>query len=277
MVVHAHPDDEVFGTGGVIAKTLARGDRVVVVYCTSGEEGEIHHPELSVEEAKPRLGELRRQEASEALRILGGAEPVFLNYRDSGMRDTEANQNPAAFMNAPLEEARDRLIDVIVRTRPDVMVTYGEDGGYGHPDHVMANRITRAAFERTSSEPWGPKKLYYSARSREGFKSYALGLQEIGLKIPWMKDDYNFDEYGVPNDEITALIDISAYAPLKKQALAVHRTQIPAEFFYLSIPDEGLARYSGVEYFQRIVPRPEPGEHESDLFEGIEDSEEAVA
>jgi len=270
MAVHAHPDDEVFSTGGILAKYAAAGDRVVVVYGTRGESGEMHDPDRNPEEAIPRLGEIREEEARAACAILGVTDVYFLGYRDSGMADTEENKNPANFMNASLDEATERLLAIMRETRPDVVVTYDQDGGYGHPDHIMTNRVATEAFCRVQGEPWAPQKLYYSARSREGFRRYVEGLRKLGLEIPWMKSDFNFDEYGVPNAEITAHIDISGFAPLKKRALAVHRTQIRPDFFYLSIPDEALAT-EAYEYFIRIEPPAREGTHEDDLFAGVGD------
>ena len=111
MAVHAHPDDEVFSTGGILAKSAQQGDRVVVVYCTNGEAGEMHDADLVPEEAIPRLGEIRMEEARKACALLGVTDVVFLGYRDSGMKDTEENAHPAAFTNAALDEAAQRLID----------------------------------------------------------------------------------------------------------------------------------------------------------------------
>lgn len=270
MAVHAHPDDEVFSTGGILARYAAAGDRVVVVYATRGEAGEMHDPDRTPEEALPRLGEIREEEVRRAADILGITDVYFLGYRDSGMEGTEDNNHPAAFMNAPLDEATDRLLAIMRETAPQVVVTYNEAGGYGHPDHVMTNRVAVAAFERAQGQPWAPQKLYYAAASREGFRRYVEGMQRFGLRIPWLKDDFNFDEYGMPEAEITARINIAPYAPLKKAALAAHRTQIPGDFFYLAIPDAALSEAAGVEYFQRIQPPPQPGEHEEDLFEGTE-------
>jgi LmbE family N-acetylglucosaminyl deacetylase len=277
MLVHAHPDDEVFSTGGVIAKYADAGGRVVLVYGTSGEAGETHDPDLDPQDAIARMGEIRQEEARKACAVLGTSDVYFLGYRDSGMKDTEDNKNPAAFMNAPLDEAVGRLLTIMSDTRPDVVITYDESGGYGHPDHVMTHRVAVAAFERARRESWGPKKLYFSARSREGFRRYADALKQWNLKIPWLREDFNFDEYGVPDAEITAHIDISAYAPLKKQALAVHRTQIPAGHFYLSIPDDALSQVSGVEYFVRVYPPHRTGEREDDLFAEVLAEDEAVA
>jgi N-acetyl-1-D-myo-inositol-2-amino-2-deoxy-alpha-D-glucopyranoside deacetylase len=276
MAVHAHPDDEVFSTGGILAKYAHEGDRVVVVYGTNGEAGEMHDPERDPEEAKPRLGEIRREEALEANRILGVTDVYFLGYRDSGMKDTEENKNPANYKNAPLEEAAERLMAIMRETRPQVVVTYDPGGGYGHPDHIQTNRVSVEAFCRLQDEPWSPQKLYYSARSREWFRRYVTAMRAHGLEIPWVKSDFNFDEFGVPDAEITAHIDVSKYVALKKAALAAHRTQIPADFFYLRIPDEALIEGSGVEHFMRIFPPHQPGEREGDLFDGIEDRSAAA-
>lgn len=276
MIVHAHPDDEVFSTGGIIAKHAARGDRVVVVYGTRGEEGEMHDPDLVPEEAMPRLGEIREGELRRAAEILGITDLHFLGYRDSGMADTEANQNPSNFHNAPLDEAVDRLLAIMRETGPQVLVTYDEEGGYGHPDHIKANRVTTEAFRRARGEDWAPRKLYYAARSREGFRHYAEGIERFGTKIPWLKGDFNFDEYGTPDADITAHIDVTQYAPLKRQALSVHRTQIKPDSFFLRIPDEALAELQGVEYFVRIEPPHQAGERETDLFAGIDTAEAAA-
>jgi LmbE family N-acetylglucosaminyl deacetylase len=269
MAVHAHPDDEVFSTGGILAKTASQGDRVVVVYCTNGEAGEMHDPDLVPEEAIPRLGEIRMEEARRACALLGVTDVFFLGYRDSGMKDTEENANPAAFTNAALDEATQRLVEIIRSTEPQVMIAYDEDGGYGHPDHVMAHRIAVEAFEQLQGEPDGPQKLYYSARSREGFRRYVEAIKEHGLTVPWISGDFNIEEYGVPDAEITAHIDVEPFVSLKKQALAVHRTQIRPDFFYLQIPDEALAAGSGLEYFIRVLPPPFPGERETDLFAAV--------
>ena len=248
LVLHAHPDDEVFRTAGIYAKYAAAGDHVVAVYATRGEAGEMHDPDRDAEEAIPRLGEIREEEVRKACALLGVTDVRFLGYRDSGMKDSPSNQDPRAFVNAPLDEASARLVDIMRQTQPQVVVTYDEngEGGYGHPDHVMANRVAVEAFRRAQEEPWGPQKLYYTAGCREAFAGWLNMLRSIDLNVPWVRDDFDISSYGLPGAEITAHIDISRYAPLKKKALAVHRSQIPADSFYLKIPDENLARFAGV-------------------------------
>jgi LmbE family N-acetylglucosaminyl deacetylase len=276
MVVHAHPDDEVFSTGGIIAKYAARGDRVVAVYATRGEAGEMHDPDRNPEEAIPRLGQIREQEVREAGSILGVTDTYFLDYRDSGMQDTEDNKNPNAFMNAPLDEAAKRLLQVMRETRPQVVVTYNEHGGYGHPDHIMTNRVTLEAFKQAQGEPWSPQKLYYGASSREGFRRQMQRYRELGIEVPWIPADYNFDDHGLPDADITAHVDISQTALLKQRALAVHRTQIPADFFYLTLPADTFATIEDVEYFVRVFPPHREGEREGDLFLGTTGSVNAA-
>jgi N-acetyl-1-D-myo-inositol-2-amino-2-deoxy-alpha-D-glucopyranoside deacetylase len=278
LVVHAHPDDEVFSTGGLLAKHAAAGDHAIVVYCTNGEAGEILDESLDPEEARPRLGEIRRREVREAADVLGVTDIRFLGYRDSGMAETEDNKHPDAFANVPVEVAAEKLVAIIRETRPQVVVTYDEEGGYGHPDHIMANRITVEAFRRAREAGLPVQRLFYPARSRSDFRRYVEGLRELGLEVPWIRGDFNFDEYGLPDEEISAVVDIAAYAPLKKQALAVHRTQIRPDFFYLSIPDEVMSRLQGREFFQQIEPPRPSGPPLDDLFDGLDEStDEAVA
>lgn len=278
LVLHAHPDDEVFRTAGIFAKYAAAGVRVIAVYATRGEAGDMHDPDRDPAEASNRLGEIREEEVRNALAILGVTEVYFLGYHDSGMAGSDQNLNPDAFINAPVDEAANRLLAIIRETSPQVMVTYDEDGerGYGHPDHLMCNRVAVAAWKLAQREPWAPQKLYYTASSRQGFKNWIEGLEKVGVKVPWLKDDFNPDEYGLHDSEITAHIDISDVVRLKKPALAAHRTQIPHDTFYLAIPDETLQAYAATEFFVRVCPPHQPGEREGDLFDGVAQSTAAA-
>src|SRR5215210_5444186 len=170
MAVHAHPDDEVVFTGGTLALYHDRGVKTGLVTATNGEEGEIHDPGLDPDEARPRLGEIRRAELQRAVELLGIDHLELLNYRDSGMAGTDANGRPENFHNADKEDATCRLVALIRRYKPHILITYDENGAYGHPDHIACNAITRAAFEKSGDkayhpelgEPWQPLKLYYS-------------------------------------------------------------------------------------------------------------------
>ncbi len=177
MAVHAHPDDESIGTGGVLARYADEGIRTVLVTCTGGEVGEIGDPTLATPD---NLAEIRERELRAACEILGVAHLELLGYRDSGMVGTADNERPDAFARADLDAAAGRLVALIRRYRPQVLVTYDENGFYGHPDHVNANRITVRAFARAGDpaayrdqglEPWQPAKLYYTAVPARGWPS----------------------------------------------------------------------------------------------------------
>src|SRR4051794_38979618 len=201
MMVHAHPDDEVVFTGGTLVVYHDRGVETVLVTATNGEEGEIHDPDLDPEEARPRLGEIRREELRRGVEILEIDHHEMLNYRDSGMAGTEANANPANFHNADKEAAAARVVGLIRRYRPEVLVTYDEFGAYGHPDHIMCNVITQAAYEKAGDaayppemgEPWEPKKLYYTHWAEGNFEKARAMYVERGLKWPWDEEERKED------------------------------------------------------------------------------------
>ncbi|MDQ3937524.1 MAG: PIG-L family deacetylase, partial [Chloroflexota bacterium] len=160
LTVHAHPDDESISTGGVMARYATEGLRVVCVTCTGGEHGEIVVPELDTPANHARLAEIRRAELARALAHLGPIEHHWLGYVDSGMMGTPENKAPDSFWQADFDEAVERLLRVVRDVTPDVMVSYNDFGGYGHPDHIRAALITKAAFERTADDDRRPAKLY---------------------------------------------------------------------------------------------------------------------
>src|SRR5207302_7448928 len=143
LAVHAHPDDECIGTGGILARYAAEGVRTVLVTCTDGAVGEISDPALATPE---NLVEVRSHELDESVRILGVSRLVKLGYRDSGMAGTADNDNPASFNQAHFDDAVERVVQVMRAERPQVVVTYDERGGYGHPDHIRAHQVALAAF-----------------------------------------------------------------------------------------------------------------------------------
>src|ERR687887_87661 len=147
MAVHAHPDDECFGGGGTLARYAAEGCNTVLVTCTAGEEGEIVDPDMDPAAVKPRLADVRLGELNAAVGVLGIHHLELLGYRDSGMAGTPANDDPRSFNQADPDEATRRLVALIRRHKPQVLFTYAEDGGYGHPDHIKAHQITVAAFD----------------------------------------------------------------------------------------------------------------------------------
>src|SRR5919202_6707939 len=197
MAVHAHPDDECFGTGGVLIKYAEEGVRTALVTATRGEEGEIHDPDLTEEEARPRLAEIREEELRRATALLRVGVQEFLGYRDSGMMGTPANEHPESFNKADLDEATGRLVRLIRTYRPQVLVTYNEDGGYGHPDHLQCHRITARAFDAAgdparypdAGPAWQPLKLYATAWSRERWLALRAAMRERGIEWPFGRDE----------------------------------------------------------------------------------------
>src|SRR5450759_4116342 len=159
MTVHAHPDDETIGTGGVMAKAVADGHRVVLVTCTRGELGEIVDPELDTPENHRRLGEIRAAELETAMGALGVTGWENLGYRDSGMMGEPGNHDPRSFWQADRDETIGRLVWMVRRYRPDVITGYNNFGGYGHPDHVNAHRVAVGAFYRAGDPEWYPEQL----------------------------------------------------------------------------------------------------------------------
>jgi N-acetyl-1-D-myo-inositol-2-amino-2-deoxy-alpha-D-glucopyranoside deacetylase len=278
MAVHAHPDDEVFLTGGVIAKASAEGIRTVLVTATRGEEGEIHDPDLDAEEARHRLGAIREAELRRAAGILGVEELHFLGFRDSGMAGTPENENPHNLQNAELDVATARVVRLIRQTRPDVIVTYDERGGYGHPDHIAVHRATVAAVDAAGDPdrfpdpdlfPWQPRKLYYGVFSRSAFDRMQQLFRESNSEASFEPPDEDYSTFTVPDEDITTWVDVHLYLLQKQAALRAHRTQIPEDSPFFTMTNEIAGDVVGMETFIRVrssVPAPD---REDDLFAGL--------
>ncbi len=280
MIVHAHPDDECIGTGGIFARYSAEGVRTVLVTCTLGEEGEIVVPEWDTPENHARLAEIREQELIRAVNHLSIQYLELLPYRDSGMMGRPSNQHPECFAQADLDEATGRLVRLVRQYRPHILISYNEEGGYGHPDHINAHTITVAAFEAAgdaarytdAGTPWAPAKLYYISARRSLWLRTWLGMRERGLKTPL--DDENFDQSRYVDDaRINAVIDIRPFVAQKLQALREHRTQIRDDWFWLAVPEDLRGEMFDNEYFIRVASRVPVAEGlETDLFEGLRDA-----
>jgi LmbE family N-acetylglucosaminyl deacetylase len=276
LCFHAHPDDEVISTGGVLARYAGAGKQVVVVTATDGAEGEIHNYD-DPESLKPQLAEMRAGEIKVALDTLGVSKHEFLGYRDSGMMGTEANSHASAFWQADLFEATGRLVRLIRRYQPEVMTVYDPFGGYGHPDHIQVHRVGTAAFFgcrdlgwfplTDGEEYWTPSKLYWNASGRSRVKAMAKYWDE-----PENTEDDDskwWENRGLPDDEITTIVDVRDHIAAKEDALRAHRSQIPADWFLLRVPPEGQEEILGFESFLRVystVASPLP---EDDLFAGL--------
>jgi N-acetyl-1-D-myo-inositol-2-amino-2-deoxy-alpha-D-glucopyranoside deacetylase len=263
LLVHAHPDDEAIMTGGVMQMAHQAGHRVVLVTSTRGEVGEIHN--MDEAENRPRLAEVRTAELAAADRILGVDRQEFLDYRDSGMAGTDDNQNPASFHRAPLEQAAERLAAILREERPEVVVTYDPTGTYFHPDHIKAHQVTTAALDLLKREGWEPRKFYWHGFPRSGLKAWA----ELSTR-PDAPEPPSFPpNMGVPDEEITTVVDVRPFVDGKLAAFKAHLSQNGPEAFFLSTPAELRERAFGEEHFvlargELGAPRPEP-----DLFAGV--------
>jgi LmbE family N-acetylglucosaminyl deacetylase len=264
MAVHAHPDDEVMSTGGVLAQASDQGIRTVLVTCTNGEQGdgpggvkpgEEGHDEADVRER--RLSELR-----ESVATLGVAHLELLGYRDSGMVGWSANEHPDAFANVPVDRAAARLAVLMERYRPDVVVTYDDNGGYGHPDHIQAHRVAVAAATASGI----PRKFYFTAMPRARMAAMFERMRELH---PDAAADWEMpDDFGTPDELITTVVDVSGYAERKLKAIQAHASQGDT-IFLLRLPPEVQRGSMSFEAFTRHYSRVAGPEKEDDLFAGL--------
>jgi len=278
LVIRPHPDDESIATGGMLAYYNARGVRTGVVICTGGEEGQIHDPELDPVADRPRLRAIRAQEVRDACTILGVAELRMLDYRDSGMPGTPANQHPAAFANADMVESTVQLVRIIRALRPCVMVTEPPGGLYAHPDHIMCSRVSVDAFHATgdahaypeAGPPWRVAKLYAIAQIDDGqWEALLPEFKAAGIDTAFLERRRHHARRSGP-ETATVVLDVRPYSELQRQALRAHRTQIPRESFLVNLPADLRRRAFATAYFLRLFPPTAPGEHEPDLLAGLD-------
>ena len=280
LLVHAHPDDETITTGGVIARYLAEGADVRVVTCTLGEEGEVigeRWAGLIADEAD-QLGGYRIAELGAALTALGGVEQIFLGgagrWRDSGMAGTPAAANPRAFANADRDSAVALLADFIRELRPHVVITYDQVGGYGHPDHIQAHRLTMAATEAADAGrgAWRVPKVYLTVAEQE---SLAAGLSNMGDIPPGWSMPGAGELPAHPAAAITTEIDIASVLDRKSRALAAHATQVILAPGGRAFALSNLVAQPILDREHFILVRGKLGEcgatgREHDLFSGLE-------
>ena len=305
MTVHAHPDDETIGTGGTMARAVAEGRRVVLVTCTRGEQGEIVVKDMDTPENHRRLGEIRAAELERAMARLGVTEWENLGYRDSDMMGRVGNLDARNFWTADLDEAARRLVWLMRQYQPDVVTTYNDFGGYGHPDHIRTHDVTVRAFPRAGDPawypeqlapehggtgpsvdegglaPWAPSKLYEQAVPASVRTARRDKVMALGEDDPWAppKDatpeqlaehEAFMSRLLVPDESITAWVELGEDALTRKwEALHEHVTQIAEDSWFLRFGLEGWREVWGREaYILRESRVPVDG-IESDLFAGI--------
>jgi N-acetyl-1-D-myo-inositol-2-amino-2-deoxy-alpha-D-glucopyranoside deacetylase len=305
MTTHAHPDDEVIGTGGTMARAVRDGRRVVLITCTRGEMGDIVVPEMDTEDNHRRLGELRAAELERSVAALGVTEWDTLGYRDSDMMGRPGNHDPRCFWQADIDEAIGRMTWMVRRYRPDVMTTYNDFGGYGHPDHIRTHVVAVGAFARAGDPawypgqlapehggtgapegegglaPWAPAKLYEQALPASVRTALQDRMEAVGERSFWTPPEdatederAEFEAYAarmlVPDETITAWVDVSAVLDQRWEAMRAHVTQISDGNPFVRFGKEAWAEFWNREAFVRRECRIDAPDHETDLFAGLE-------
>jgi LmbE family N-acetylglucosaminyl deacetylase len=267
MAVHAHPDDEATGTGGVLARYAAEGIRTVLVTCTDGgcgdgpggvKPGEPGHDPAAV-------AAMRQEELKASCEILNITHLELLDYADSGMMGWATNDAPDSFWRTPVEQSAARLAELIRRYEPDVVVTYDENGFYGHPDHIQANRVTVAALAMSGLTP----KVYWTTAPRSAMQRFFEAMREFASD--WEPDPAEAEalpEIGLPDEEITTWVDVTEFGGQKFDALAAHASQ-GENIFFLKMGQERFTELMGVETFVRVQDGTGAPVPENDLFAGL--------
>jgi N-acetyl-1-D-myo-inositol-2-amino-2-deoxy-alpha-D-glucopyranoside deacetylase len=284
LLVHAHPDDECIATGGTMAKYAAAGAAVTLVTCTLGEEGEILLPELShlASDKEDALGEHRLTELAAAMAELGVTDWRLLGgpgrFRDSGMVGTPPNDRPETFWRTDLLVSATELVAVIRELRPQVVVTYDDFGGYGHPDHIQAHRVTHyavalaeaASFRPDLGAAWAVSKVYWTAFPRSVLRAGILAMREQGVEGDFAAMDPDDLPFACDDALVTTQIDAVEHLDQKMAALRAHGTQVSVESGFFALADNVGSQAFGTEYFRLVkgAPGVDSGT-ETDLFAGI--------
>ncbi|MBM12667.1 MAG: hypothetical protein CL759_11380 [Chloroflexi bacterium] len=277
LACFAHPDDEAFPVGGVLAHNVAEGRRVRLITTTLGEEGEIRQEGAATKET---LGEIRRTELGCAVRALRLESNELYNYRDSGMAGWEANNHPRAYINAPDDEVLERLVREIREFRPQVMLTFEPGGLYGHPDHIAISKHATQAFSMAADpavfpeqlsnglQPHAAQRLFYSCRPK-GFRlEWAQKLQAAGIDFPTPSEEQL--SHGNLVEDIHLTLDLSEHMETKMACILCHRTQVAPDWPYHRVPREVAEWVLGREFYIRAMPEVAPGDTvPQDFFDGI--------
>jgi len=277
LLVHAHPDDETINNGATMALYADKGAHVTLITCTRGEEGEVLVPELAhlASSQQDLLGQHRETELALAMKALGISDYRFLGapaakFRDSGMMGTDPNNRPDVFWQADLDSAAQLLVKVIEEIKPQILITYDEFGGYGHPDHIQAHRVAMRAAELST---WQIQKIYWNTMPKSVIAQGMEKMKEIGSDffgaesvddIPFAKDD----------EFVTTLIDGGAYVDKKMEAMKAHETQIALDGPFFALSNNLGLQIWGDEYYtlvkgEKSGPFDSQG-RETDLTSGVE-------
>lgn len=278
LLVHAHPDDETINNGATMAMYVAAGYNVTLVTCTRGEEGEILVPELAhlAADQEDGLAPIREVELANAMAALGVKDHRFLGatnhqYRDSGMMGTPPNDRPDVFWQADLDSAAHQLAKIITEVKPQVLVTYDEIGGYGHPDHIKAHLVAMRAAELAAPE-WDIQKIYWNTMPRSVVQKGIDAMKAAGSDFMGA-DSADELPFAKPDELVTTHIDGSAFVDQKMKAMSSHPTQIALDGPFFALSNNVGLNVWGNEYYTLVkgvksAPFTDEG-WESDLFAGV--------
>lgn len=260
VAFHAHPDDECITTGGTLARAVDEGHRVVVVYATRGEVGEVPDGLLVPGES---LVDRRLAEVARSTDALGVHRVEFLGYRDSGMVDTPDNDDPRSFWRADLDEAAARLAALLRDERADVLLVYDENGNYGHPDHVQVHRVGVRAAELA-----GTPQVLEATINRDTVRAFIELMVASGEASPDDLPDLDDPDvpFGMPDEVITTRVDVRPWAERKLAAMRAHETQVGDLGSFLAMPVEMFREAMGTEFFIRRGAAPD--HRDDDVFAG---------
>jgi LmbE family N-acetylglucosaminyl deacetylase len=248
---HAHPDDETLFTGGTMARAASQGHRVVLVTATRGERGHDHGEVLRPGEG---LGSRRALELGEASRLLGVARSEWLGYADSG---SQAEPGPAGagrpqpeapdlvpFSHVPVAEAAGRLADILAEERPEILTTYDDRGGYGHPDHIQAHRVATLAARLTADQP----TVLWATFDRDRIRHLLDLAGQFGLEVDADIRVWS-EQLGVPADRISSTVDVAGWIDHKRRAMAAHASQFPSSSWFMTLPSPAFQLLFGTEWY----------------------------
>ena len=270
----AHPDDETFGSGSTLIKYASEGVSVFTACATRGDVGEIAEGADATPET---LSAVREQEYYDAGKVLGVQKSILHGYRDSGMAGTPDNDHPNAYIQVPIDEVVAKIVDTIRELKPHVVFTFDEGGGYGHPDHMRASEATRMAYfaagdptySGSSLTPWKASKFYFQAFPRSIMSAWITAEAKRDPESHFAKLDV--EQMGVPDEIMTASLDVAGHEETRRKAVKMHRTQY-SPFDRMPTP-ELATKFMSTDYFIRIDPpisESASGITEHDLFDGLD-------
>jgi N-acetyl-1-D-myo-inositol-2-amino-2-deoxy-alpha-D-glucopyranoside deacetylase len=288
LLVHAHPDDETLNNGATMAKYIAEGAQVALVTCTRGEEGEILLPEFAhlASDQNDQLGPHREVELQNALAALSGSKQMHhyflgapdIKYRDSGMMGMPQNERPDVFWSAALDTAAAHLVEIIREFKPQVLIAYDDFGGYGHPDHIQAHRISMRAAELAAdknygaSTPWSISKIYWNTIPKSVIQQGMDALKD-GASTFFGAESIDDIPFAKPDEVVTTVIDATEFVSHKMEAMRAHATQIAVDGPFFALSNMLGMQVFGVEYYtlaKGVASEPfDVDGRETDLFSGL--------